>query len=195
MTDIDYFNRLIADGVPASTALDVLLGKTTEAAAVEDARRRRAATAILALRARDRPRPPLVWDLSSAYWHRSLDNCDAAAFAAAYSDVAVFSVCRRELVEALSPYARRKSGPWSKLYRSKTAGLVAHLQAGGEVTPPLVIEGRDGLALAGGYHRLGWAHYCKIVRMPVLLSRTIEPLVVHRLPSLINDGGAAAVAV
>jgi hypothetical protein len=81
MTDIDHFNRLRRAGVPPSTALDVLSGKTLEEEALEGARRRQAATAILALGARDRPRPRLVWDMSSANWHRSLDDCDAAAFA------------------------------------------------------------------------------------------------------------------
>lgn len=193
MIDIDYFNRLLNAGVLPIVALDVLSGKTLETEALADAQRRRSAANILALAAKDRPTPPLLWDLSPANWHRALDGCEAAQFASAYPDVAVFSVDRRQLLNALAPYAQRKSGPWSAQYKSKTARLVAHLLAGGQVTPPLVIKVQDGLALAGGYHRLGWAHYRRIVTMPILLSRATWPSVGRQLPSLLNDGGAAAV--
>ncbi|MBS0363234.1 MAG: hypothetical protein JSR98_17800 [Proteobacteria bacterium] len=192
MTDHDRFNQLTAAGVPPSSALDVLSGKTSEAEALATARQRKSAAVILALAPKDRPRPSLAWDLSPANWHRALDGCDPTEFGSLYADVAVFSVGRRDLLAAFSPYARRKAGPWSERYRSKTARLVAHLDAGGRVTPPLVTQVPQGLALAGGYHRLGWAHYRRIGLMPILLSRALAPTVARLVPSLIDDGGAAA---
>jgi len=65
-----------------------------------------------------------------------MDDHDAASFAATFPDAAVFSVDRVELVGALAQGSRRVLGPWRATYRSKTAQLVAHLRAGGQVSPP-----------------------------------------------------------
>lgn len=195
MTDIERFNRLTAAGIAARTALDVLDGKLTEADALADVRRRTAATALLKLREADRPQPDLAWDLSQANWHRALDHCEAADFAQHYPVAAVVSVAVDDLIANLAEAAQRRTGPWSKAYRHKTAGLVAHLEAGGQVSPPMVVVTSAGLAMAGGYHRLGWAQFRGARMLPLLVSRQELQTIRSRLATLVDDGGAAALRV
>lgn len=195
MTDLERFNRLIAAGILAPTALDVLAGKVSEVEALADVRRRTAATALLKLKVADRPQPDLAWDLGRANWHRALDHCEAAAFAQHYPDAAVVSVVVDDLVANLAETAQRRTGPWSKAYRHKTGGLVAHLEAGGLVTPPMVVVTSAGLAMAGGYRRLGWAQFRGARMLPVLVSRQELQTIQSRLATLVDDGGAAALKV
>jgi hypothetical protein len=194
MIDIGRFNSLTAAGILPMTARDVLSGKISEAEALEAAGHRRAAGAVLAQAPADRPRPSLAWDLGANNWFRSMDGCDPVTFAAGFPQLGIFSVDRHELMAALSPHTRRRSGPWSEPYRSKTAGLVAYLVSGGKVTPPHIILVSDGLALAGGHHRLGWAHFRRVRKLPILLARKDLPAVARRLPSVLDDGGAYAIS-
>lgn len=192
--DTERFNTLMRAGLTQVAALEVLSGNTTEAEALQMEALCMAAADILALPLRERPKPDIAWDLDPANWHRSLDHSDAASFKRDFPDVAVFTIGRLEFVRALTLASKREAGPWAPLYRSKTARLVAHLSAGGRVTPPLVRFCSAGLAVAGGNHRLGWVRHRCLPRLPILISRQ-EVVRLAPLKTLKDDGGASALRI
>ncbi len=151
--------------------LAVLSGKSTEAEIVER-RVLDAAEAHLRMIAQDQwPAPDLDWDLDPANFHRSLDGASAGTFGQDFGDAEVHWVEVKDLEAALASTARRTGSPFDQAYLSKTRRLIAHLNRGGKVSPPLIHwdAGLDGLALAGGYHRMNWALHIQAGTIPVLI--------------------------
>ena len=177
MTDTPLDPELLADlqarhpGWTPHQILAVMTGKSTEAEVV-DRRELDAAEARLRQTGQDQwPTPDLDWDLDPANFHRSMDTYTAEAFAEDFGDVGLYWIEVEGLVGALASTARRTGSPFDQAYLSKTRRLIAHLDRGGKVTPPLIHwdAGLDGLALAGGYHRTNWALHTKAGVIPVLI--------------------------
>jgi hypothetical protein len=98
MSDLEWLNRLLRDGAPSSIAMAVVEGRKTEAEALAQVSLCADAARIRSLPASERPPPAMAWDLDRARWHLSMDDHDAATFAASFPDVAVFTVGRVELL-------------------------------------------------------------------------------------------------
>lgn len=137
------------------------------------------------------PTPDLDWDLDAANFHRSMDIHSAEAFAQDFGEVGLYWVEVEDLVSALASTAKRASSPFDEAYRDKTRRLIAHLERGGKVSPPLIHwdAGLDGLCLAGGYHRANWALHIKAGVIPILI-RAIHLPMVELMITLTEDAAA-----
>jgi hypothetical protein len=161
----------------------VLGGKATEAE-ILDRRDLNAAEEVLRKTKRAAwPSPDIVWDLEPLNFHRSMDGMSAAEFATEFGDLETLWVEVDDLEAAFAPAAKRTGGPFDRPYLTKTRRLIAHLQRGGEVSPPLlhVQSGLAGLALAGGYHRTHWARHTGAGAIPVLVRKVHLDVVLSKI--------------
>ena len=184
MTDVEKLNALIHAGLPTHLAMKVATGELSQAEGEAEARLAEAAEKLRQRPARRWPRVEVAWDLDPECFHRAMDDHTAASFAEAFPYVVAASVDRLELQASLRPGSLRVKGPLSPAYKSKTARLVAYLQAGGLVTPPFVRLCPDGLAVVGGNHRLGWAHHVAQDPLAILVELGDLTRLRVRLPSL-----------
>lgn len=184
MTNFDVFQRLTDAGMSPVLALDVASGATSEVEAWRETELHRAGEAISALADKDWPRPDVAWDVSSVCWHRSMDDHTTETFRAAFPDAIVAWVDMAGLHKALERISRPRKGPFSVDHRSKAARLVAHLVAGGRVSPPFVRLNVTGLIVVGGNHRLAWARYRRQRMIPILIEAAAQVAIKSMVPSL-----------
>jgi hypothetical protein len=111
----------------------------------------------------------IKWDISAENYFLALDGVSPAEFARDFSSVEIVGVDIEDLHVNLMPISQRLKDPLTKHYKLKTAGLVAHLESGGIVTPAFVRHVEGGLCFAGGNHRFGWARYRQQGRVPILV--------------------------
>lgn len=174
-----------------SDALAIALGKTTLTDVRARTERQRRGSEIFALADAEWPDVALRWDLDAAQFHHSLDGEDAASFSALFPDAEASWVDASALCDCLVDISRRRESPFAPRYRSKTAELVAHLESGGKISPPLIRHDPQGLFVAGGNHRLALALHRGDPELPILVCRTqraaIETLVPLRAAASIRD--------
>lgn len=122
------------------------------------------------MKAADRPKADVEWDYDPSHYYLAVDGVSHQRFYEAYGDLEIFDVNLRKLHSKLSYGSRRGNrGSFYEDYIGKTCKLLAHLESGGKVTPPLVVASCDQLVIAGGHHRFGWAKYRKQVTIPILV--------------------------
>ncbi len=167
-------------------ALDVVRKKISLSDALAQATCQRRGSEINALADAEWPDVPVRWDLDPARFHWSLDGETAASFADAYPEAEAVWVDTHALCSRLVDISRRHESPFASDYRSTTAKLVVHLEAGGQVSPPLLSLVPGGLFIAGGNHRLALALHRGDRAIPILVCRSeraaIEKLVPLRDP-------------
>ena len=129
-------NRMIAEGLAQHLAFAVLNEEMTEADAREQQARNERARKLFKTARAKWPEIDVSWDTSPDNFHRSLDGAKAAEFARDFPDVEVVAVDIEDLHADLMQASQRVKDPVAKEYKAKTAGLVAHLERGGAVTPP-----------------------------------------------------------
>lgn len=162
-------NGLLREGIAQHLAFSVVEGKMTEAEARRQQKLANRSREIELLSNEEWPGLDVVWDLNPEHFHLALDQSTAAAFAEAFPSIEVAGVDIEELHRNLLRGSQRIAPPFDPLYRSKTGRLVAHLEAGGKATPPLVRRVETGVCLAGGNHRFGWARHRSQGKIPILI--------------------------
>lgn len=136
---------------------------------------------IRKLSADQRPIVSMVWDLNPTQWHRAMDDHTAASLQKQFPALGGYWVELNELDQYLADISRRKDGPFSERYISRTTGIIAHLENGGILSPPLLVEGADGLAVVGGNHRLDMARHYGDDEVPILIEAKIRALYATRI--------------
>lgn len=114
------------------------------------------------------PEVTLKWDESPANWHRSIDGSTASDFGSRFPNAELAWVNCALLHDRLGTNSTRKYDPFSRHYKSKSAGIVAHAELGGKLSPPLVTCSSQQLHIAGGNHRLALAKHMGQKFVPIL---------------------------
>jgi hypothetical protein len=184
---VSKFNRLRQKfGLSPSEALSVLEDRRKLDSVLEEKERFDKAAELQKIEKSRWPNPDSSWDVEAANWYMSMDDHDPPSFAKAFPNLELVWVGLHALIDKLADGSRRLQDPFHERYRTKTAGLVVHLEDGGQVSPPLVIEGGGKLHVVGGNHRLGWAQFKEESLVPILIRGSdrsaIEVLVEFRAP-------------
>lgn len=179
-------------GLSMQAALRVAQGDIGLDEAIANQRRLRRGTAIFHLPDDQWPRVALHWDLEPAHFYRSMDYHDAESFARTFPDIEIGWVESDLFHAVLVDNSRRIGTPFSERYRNKTAALVAHLESGGSVTPPVIVSQAKGLSVRGGNHRLGLARHLQVAMVPILFCAAdrdaIDALVALKPPPAAEPG-------
>ena len=89
-----------------------------------------------------------------------------------FGDVVLISINTDSLRRNLRPNSRRPDAPNSEEYVAKSSELVAYLESGGKVSPPILTKEKDGIHIAGGNHRIGWAMHVGQPCIPALVRKS-----------------------
>lgn len=173
--DMEEFHRLVARGISAQTALQVLQGKADEEEAVSKAAE---AVAVDTWKAAHSDPPDQLeprWELARERFHFSLDG--ASAGDKRIADVAVIEADMAEVVTKLTFASTRKDDPWTGTYRIKTVKTAYRWFNGLRVTPPLIGLHEGQLNIVGGLHRFHLAKHYGATRIPLLVDRAALPTV------------------
>jgi hypothetical protein len=181
---VGRLNKFMAEGLATHLAFAVLREEMTEADAWKEQARNERARALCKMLPAKWPGIDVSWDLSAENYHRALDGVTVVEFARDFPEVQVVGVDTEDLHANLMPGSQRVKDPFSREYRAKTAGLVAHIERGGIVTPPFVRDIAGGLCFAGGNHRFGWARHRGVPKLPILIVRAEEPVIAAKLTTL-----------
>jgi uncharacterized protein YoaH (UPF0181 family) len=181
---VERLNKMMAQGLARHLAFAVLFEEMADADAWEEQARNERARKLAKTARTKWPEIDVSWDLSAENYHRSLDGVKAAEFARDFPEVEVVGVDIEDLHANLMRGSQRVKDPFSKEYKTKTAGLVSHLERGGIVTPPFVRHVAGGLCLAGGNHRFGWARHRGECKLPILILSAEKPVIATKLTTL-----------
>lgn len=122
------------------------------------------------------------WDEEECNFYLAMDTSTETEFKSEFGDIKVLNVNLMHLHDRLGYGSTRGEVlPFAEEYRGKTAMLLAHLESGGKVTPPIVVVSCDQLVIAGGNHRFGWAKYRKQSNIPILVQACQKDDILERL--------------
>lgn len=173
----DQLNSLIASGLAQHLAFAVVYGEITEEHANYKQSCNDRAHTIQKMQPNAWPPLDVKWDTRAENFYLALDGENITNFAKEYPNIEVCSVDTMELHNNLLLGAQRILEPFAEPYKQKTALLIAHLEFGGTVTPPMIRANENGLFFEGGNHRYGWARYRQQKKVPVLvLSKEISTI-------------------
>jgi hypothetical protein len=184
----DDLNRLVASGLNASTALDVMQGRCNEAFEVARAQEARE----VALWCKGRKNIPTalnaVWDRGASNIYLALDgahpaDCPPTDFVIIEADVS-------DVDGKLTFNSSRDRDPWHRDYKRKSCGIAYRWQSGLPVTPPLLIEFQGKVHIEGGMHRYHLAKYYLTARMPFLVRRSQLNVLMTLIPSAVQSTNA-----
>jgi hypothetical protein len=164
-----------------------------EGTSLEEHRREEAHKAMIRARGENfRLRPPsewpqlaFNWDLSQGSQYYVYDACKYEEFARLHSDgLALGYVDLSEFDARLCHFNRRHNLDelWKRGNASKLCYVLAHLEAGLPITPPLVSVVPEGLCFAGGNHRYSAAKFSGEMLLPIY----VESANVKAVQALVN---------
>lgn len=162
-------NALLTGGMKKHLAFAVVGGTITEEDAWTAQRRAARGKQLASIKPSAWPNFDIAWDTNPFQFHLALDGMTADKFAVLFTQIEVVGVESQELCANLVQASTRLAGPFSRRYKWKSAGIVAHLEDGGRLTPPLIRYNDEDVLIAGGNHRFGLARHKQMEKICVLI--------------------------
>lgn len=171
----ERLNELITRGYPFYLAMQIIENEIS----IEEANRiliiNKRGEQLRKTRRSKWPDIDVKWDINPLNYHFSMDDYrNIDLFVKDYPDIIIAYADIDDLHKNFIKGSKRISEPFNTNYISKTAKLVAYLELGEKVTPPLIFPCHNKLLIAGGNHRFGWARYRKQKRIPILIKKNEE---------------------
>jgi len=186
--DDKELQRLLTMGMIPSEIKQVQKGHRTEDDILVDRQVRNDSYQWIGVALQDWPPFEVRWNIDKASHHRSLDGKSRDAFAAEYPDVIVMKACPYEIVAALPESKRRTKEPWEGDFQNKTAKVIAAWVKEIAITPPVLVLFKDGVMLAGGWHRFHVAMKRSVPTVKVLVRKSEISNIRLAVPSLAPAG-------
>ncbi|NKL23651.1 hypothetical protein [Rhizobium leguminosarum] len=182
--DVTLLNRLLGEGFSKHLAMEVASGEMTEQEALDERECDSRATDLRGMPPSEWPQIDVTWDTEPKNFHKSLDGEKPVKFSDRLSRLELVGVDIEELHEILVRHSQRTQGPFASQYLFQTAGIVAFLETGRGVTPPLIRCVENVTFIEGGNNRFALARYRRQGTIPILIERDERRALEERLPSL-----------
>lgn len=182
--DVKILNQLIQEGLLLHLAQSVIDGSISREDAFIKQRLINRSYEISDLPDEEWPLIDVAWNTNPELFYLSMDDYCFESFISTYPDLLVVKAEINEMHSNFLTGSKRVQPPFHENYRSKTSRLIAYLETGASVTPPLILHKHHSIYIAGGNHRFGWAKYRKQGTIPILIRKEDAVKIQQLVPNI-----------